>query len=315
MDGPALLQAAGLDPEGAWDPKVMIPDTAYYDLLEGIAEQTDVTDLPVRGGASMRCDDYGALGLAWKAAPDLRGSLSRVERYARLWTSVVSYEVRSDPQGTLFILHRSGPRRLGLRLSNETTLASAVSLVRQVSSAPFVPLEVLIRHSAPKRTDAHEAWFGCPLRFDAELDALRISDEALGRANILGDEGISRYLTSHLDAELSQIAPEDTLVRRARDAIAQGLSEGVPRMEDIAHELGLSGRSFHRRLSEQGLNFQGLTEETRRDLAEGLLREPNYTLAEIAFLTGFSEQSSFTRAFKRWVGATPASFRKDHASG
>ncbi|MDJ0931610.1 AraC family transcriptional regulator ligand-binding domain-containing protein [Breoghania sp.] len=121
VDGAALLRAAGLDPEG--DPKVMIPETSYYDLLESIAERIDVTDLPVRGGASMRCDDYGALGLAWKAAPNLRGSFSRVERYARLWTSVVSYELRPDPHGALFILHRSGPRRFGLRLSNETTLA------------------------------------------------------------------------------------------------------------------------------------------------------------------------------------------------
>ncbi len=314
MDGPALLRNVGLDPEGAWDPKVMIPDTSYYDLLERIAQQADVTDLPVRGGASMSCDDYGALGLAWKAAPDLRGSFSRVERYARLWTSVVSYELRPDPRGALFILHRSGPRRLGLRLSNETTLASAVSLVRQVSSAPFVPVEVLIRHPAPKRTDAHEAWFGCPVRFDAELDALLVSGEALERANILGDEGISRYLTSHLDAELSEVALEDTLVGRAKDAIAQGLSEGVPKMVDIARGLGLSGRSFHRRLSEHGLSFQGLTEETRRELASGLLRDQNYTLAEIAFLTGFSEQSSFTRAFKRWVGTTPASYRRDHTA-
>ncbi|MDJ1018062.1 MAG: helix-turn-helix domain-containing protein [Paracoccaceae bacterium] len=54
-----------------------------------------------------------------------------------------------------------------------------------------------------------------------------------------------------------------------------------------------------------------LTEHTRRELAEGLLRDERYSLAEIAFLTGFTEQSSFTRAFKRWVGLTPASYRKD----
>ncbi len=80
-------------------------------------------------------------------------------------------------------------------------------------------------------------------------------------------------------------------------------------MAEIARDLGLSARSFHRRLSEHGLSFQTLTEETRRDLAEGLLRDGRHSLAEIAFLTGFAEQSSFTRAFKRWVGMTPASYR------
>ncbi|MCB1491616.1 MAG: AraC family transcriptional regulator ligand-binding domain-containing protein [Rhodobiaceae bacterium] len=312
IDASALLAGAGLDPDGPWDPKVMIPAATYYDMLERIADQTDVTDLPVRVGASMRCDEYGALGLAFKAACDLRGSFSRVERYARLWTSVVEYELRADPRGTLFILHRSGERRLGMQLSNEATLASGVSLARQVCPVPFAPLEVRIRHPKPKSVSAHECWFGCPVRFNADLDALLLSSEALAQPNILGDAGISGYLVSHLDAELSEIG-DKTLVELAKDAIVQALSEGVPKMSDVARGLGLSTRSFHRRLSEHGVGFQSLTEETRRELAEGLLREHRHSLAEIAFLTGFSEQSSFARAFKRWVGKTPASYRRDSA--
>lgn len=311
VDAAALLSSVGLDAEGQWDPKAMIPADPYYDMLECIAAQTDVTDLPVRVGASMLLDEYGALGLAFKAATTLGASYARIERYARLWTSVVEYELRPHPRGTLFILHRSGMRRLGLRLSNEATLASAVAIGRQVCPASFTPLEVLVQHPAPKSVAAHEGWFGCPVRFDADLDAILLSPETLARPNILGDEGISHYLISHLDAEMSEIAAQPPLVASARDAIAQALSEGTPRMADIARGLGLSARSFHRRLSEHEMSFQTLTESTRRDLAEGLLRDESHSLAEIAFLTGFSEQSSFTRAFKRWVGTTPASYRKD----
>lgn len=310
IDASALLTGAGLDPVGPWDPKAMIPAGTYYDMLERIADRIDVTDLPVRVGASMRLDEYGALGLAFKAATTLGGSYARVERYARLWTSVVEYELRADPRGTLFILHRSGERRLGLRLSNEATLASAVSIARQVCPVPVAPLEVLVQHPAPISTATHAGYFGCPIRFGADRDALLFSRETLEQPNILGDEGISRYLISHLDAELSEIAEVAPLVARAKDAIAQALNEGAPKMADIARGLGLSARSFHRRLSEHGMSFQTLTEDTRRDLAEGLLRDERHSLAEIAFLTGFSEQSSFTRAFKRWVGTTPASYRK-----
>lgn len=313
IDGAALLRGAGIDPDSRWDPKVMISDGTYYDLLERIAAEVDVTDLPVRAGASMRLDEYGALGLAFKAATTLGASYARVERYARLWTSVVEYELRPDPRGTLFILHRPGERRLGMRLSNEATLASAVSIARQVSPTPVTPLQVLIRHPAPISVAAHEEWFGCPVRFAAELDAILFARETLAQSNILGDEGISRYLVSHLETELSEIVDEAPLVSRTKDAIAQALSEGAPKMADIARGLGLSARSFHRRLSEHGMSFQILTEETRRDLAEGLLRDERHSLAEIAFLTGFAEQSSFTRAFKRWVGMTPASYRKDRA--
>lgn len=311
INASALLKEAGIDPDGPLEPKAMIPDGTYYDLLERIAEQTDVTDLPVRTGASMRLDEYGALGLAFKAATTLGASFSRVERYARLWTSVVEYELRQDPRGVLFILHRPGIRRLGMRLSNEATLASAVSIARQVSPQPVIPLEIQVQHPAPKSVVAHENWFGCPVRFGADLDAVLFSRETLAQPNILGDEGISRYLISHLDAELAEIAEEVPLVARTKDAIAQSLSEGAPNMEEIARSLGFSARSFHRRLSEHGMSFQMLTEETRRQLAEGLLRDEQHTLAEIAFLTGFSEQSSFTRAFKRWLGTTPASYRRD----
>lgn len=310
VDAESVLRAAGLDPDAPWDPKVMISDLAYYDMLEGIARQTDVTALPVTVGASMQCDDYGALGLAWKAAPNLLGSFSRVARYARLWTSVVEYEQHPTDRGMLLILHRAGPRRLGMRLSNEATLASALSLCRQVSPTPVTPLEVLVKHSAPRSLSAHEAYFGCPLIFQSQHDALHLSMETLSQSNILGDEGITRFLVSHLDAELASLDDTASLVRATKDHIARALSEGLPKMAEVARTMGMSARSFHRRLSEHGASFQTLTEEARRDIALGMLDDERYSLAEIAFLTGFSEQSAFTRAFKRWMGQTPATYRK-----
>ncbi|GFE51559.1 transcriptional regulator [Roseobacter cerasinus] len=313
VDGHALLRVAGLDPDAPRDPKVMISDAAYYAMLEDMASQTDVTALPITVGAAMRCDEYGALGLAWKAAPNLLGSFARVERYARLWTSVVEYELRRVERGVLFILHRAGPRRLGMRLSNEATLASAVSIARQVSPVPVVPLEVTVKHPAPRSLAAHEAYFGCPLQFESAYDALLLSDETLLQPNILGDEGITQFIVSHLDAEIADFETEVDLVRQTKDGIARALSEGLPKMADVAKGMGFSVRSFHRRLAEHGVSFQVLTEETRRELALGMLRDERYSLSEIAFLTGFSEQSAFTRAFKRWMGQTPASYRRGGA--
>lgn len=310
VDARALLNSVGLDPDGIADPKAMISDTAYYSLLERIAETVDATCLPLRTGASMRCDDYGALGLAWKSAPTLLGSLSRVERYARLWTNVVEYELRPEADGMMFILHRAGPRRLGLRLSNEATLASTVSLSRQVRPDPFAPREVHFRHPPPGTIAEHERYFGCPVYFGSEVDALLISRETLAEPNMLGDEGISRFLLGHLDAELDAVKDNTSIEGMTRHAIARSLSEGLPKMADIADRLGMSARSFHRRLAEHGLSFQTLADSTRQEFAEGLLREDRYSLAEVAFLTGFAEQSSFNRAFKRWADETPAGFRK-----
>ncbi len=305
-----LLSSVGIDADAPVDPKLRISDGAYYALLERIAELTDVTSLPLTTGASMRCDDYGALGLAFKAATTLHGSFARVARFAKLWTSVVEYELVPGQDTTWFHLHRTGNRRLGLRLSNEATLASAVTIAREVSAARFTPLEVHIQHPAPMRHQPHAAFFGCPVHFDSDWDALLISNQMLAEKNILGDQGITQFLLSHLEKELSELSSEASLRDQLRDAIARSLSDGQPKMEDIGARLGMSVRSLHRRLSEESISFQTLTDETRRELAEGLLRDDAYSLSEVAFLTGFSEQSSFTRAFKRWCGDTPAAFRK-----
>ncbi len=310
VDQDALLASVGLDSDAENDPKKMLTDTAYYDLLERIAGMIDVTELPLRTGASMRLDEYGALGLAWKAAPTLMGSYSRVERFARVWTSVVEYELRTVDRGTYLILHRTGERRLGMRLSNEATLASAVSISRQVSPVPFAPIEAHFKHPAPRTLEHHERYFGCPVFFGSHVDALLVSAESLAQPNKLGDEGITRFLDQHLESELREVVDEASIETLAKDVVARSLSEGVPKMADVARSLGLSARSLHRRLADDGLNFRTLTDETRKELAEGLLRDERYSLSEIAFLTGFSEQSAFNRAFKRWIGRSPAAHRK-----
>ncbi|NNE89943.1 MAG: helix-turn-helix domain-containing protein [Silicimonas sp.] len=311
VDGSDLLASVGIDASQPADPRLMVADTSYYDLLERMATLMDVTDLPIKTGASMRLDDYGALGLAFKAATDLRSSYGRVERYARLWTSVVEYTLKCEGNNTWFLLHRSGARRLGLRLSNEATLASAAAIAREVSpTGTFAPVEVHAKHPPPATLKHHETYFRSPVFFGSDRDGLLISNTSLKVPNKLGDKGICSFLTNHLDQELSSIPPALSTKDRLRDAIAQSLSEGLPKMEAMANRLGMSVRSLHRRLAEDGLNFQTLAEDTRRDLAEGLLKDEKHSLAEIAFLTGFSEQSSFTRAFKRWCGETPASYRK-----
>ncbi|MEM6694303.1 MAG: AraC family transcriptional regulator [Pseudomonadota bacterium] len=310
VDGRAVLASVGLDVDGAWDPKHMLDEDDYYSMIELMAEQMDITPLPLIVGEAMRPDEYGALGLAWKSAPNLLGSFSRVARYWRLWTSFSLYDLEETDRGMLFVEHREGSRRLGMRISIEADLASGVSLSRQVSPRPFAPLEVCFKHAAPKTTQHHEAYFGCPVHFGADKDAMLLDHHALSAPNLLGDEGITQFLISHLDQELAQIDDTPALPAQTKGEIARALSEGLPKMADIARRLGLSARSLHRRLADHGFSFQTLTEETRREIALGMLQEDRYALSEIAFLTGYSEQSAFNRAFKRWTGLTPAAYRK-----
>lgn len=307
----ALFALIGVDPDGPVDTAQMIPDDAFFELLEHVAEQGLAGRVvPLRVGASMRCDDYGAFGLAFKSAVDLASSYQRVERYGRVVTSIANFRVVAG-DGTSFmevIEGRSG--RLGLRLTVELALAAAMSLSREVSRTPFAPLRVHVAHDAPPDRSAHDAHFDAPVRFSAERDALEIRNDVLARPNRLGDESISTFFASHLDDALAELPKDGGLGRRVRAEVSQALSEGVPTLPRLAARLGISGRTLQRRLAESGLAYQDLVEEVRRDLADRLLRRTSYSLAEVAFLTGFAEQSTFSRAFKRWRGVTPRAFRQ-----
>lgn len=311
LDTAKHLRSLGIDPSGPIDPSFMVSASDYYDFFERLARADPYgNELPLRTGASMRCDEYGAFGLAWKSAPTLRGSYERAERYARVLGSVATYAVEGADVGAYMHLHRDGDRRrLGLRLSNEATIASILAISQEVSTQPVQLLAVHFKHPTPGDTTAHERHFGCRVHFGSDRDALLVSKNTLAGPNRLGDAAIAQFFNAHLEETLAKFDDDKSLDQRVRIQVSQALSAGVPTISEIAERLGMSGRTLQRRLSDRGASFQSLVDEARRQLAERLLGQTSYALTEIAFLTGFSEQSTFTRAFKRWSGQTPRSFR------
>jgi AraC-like DNA-binding protein len=306
-----LVQALGLDPDGPVDPGQLVSSEAYYEFFAALAERDpNGVELPLRIGAAMRSDEYGAFGLAWKSAPDLRGSFLRSERYGQVLGSAESYSLQDGPGGaTFFCLDKHGDGSKGMVLSNEASLSAVMTICAEVTTERFQPLAVHFKHAARGDAAIYEAHFGCPVRFESGRDALLVSDASLDVPNRLGDATIAQFFDRHLEQELAKIADEANLGRRVRLAVSQLLSEGVPSVSLIASNLGMGARTLQRRLSDQGESFQNLVDQARRELAQQLLHETDYSLAEVAFLTGFAEQSGFTRAFKRWSGQTPRSYR------
>ncbi len=310
VDKLKLLAELGLR-KGDIDPKRMITDDNYYAFLENIAKVDPGTiDLPLRTGQSMRCDEYGAFGLAWKSASNLLSAFERAVRYARVLTNVSTYEVQLVDGGAWMILNRKGHRRLGLRLSNEATIASIYAISNEACSETALPLEVRFKHPPPETVEHHESHFGCPVSFEADRDGILFSSQSITAANRLADIGIVSYLDNQLEKEVSQFDDnESSFDRKVCQEIASRLCDGIPTVTSIAKMMGIGARTLQRRLSESGFTFRGLVDEARRQLAEGLLAESKYSIVEIAFLAGFSDQSAFNRAFKRWSGQTPRSFR------
>ena len=305
-----LVEGLGLAPDGPIDPARMVSSSDYYDFFAALAERDpDGLTLPLRIGAAMRSDEYGAFGLAWKSAPNLRGSYMRSERYGHVLGSAETYTLQQTADGLFFSLEKAGDGRPGMLLSNEASMAAVDTISKEVSTTRFMPLAVYFKHAPRGAVSAYENHFGCPVHFETGRDALLVSKESIDAPNKLGDETISKFFDRHLEQELASLTNDDGLEQKVRSAVAAVLSEGVPTLSDIASELGIGARTLQRRLSDHGHSFQSVVDMARKDLAQRLLRETDYSLAEIAFLTGFAEQSGFTRAFKRWAGQTPRSYR------
>ncbi|WP_430429857.1 AraC family transcriptional regulator ligand-binding domain-containing protein [Parasphingorhabdus sp.] len=305
-----LVEGLGLAPDGPIDPNHMVSSAQYYEFFAALADRDPSgLQLPLRIGAAMRIDEFGAFGLAWKSAPNLQGSYVRSERYGRVLGNAENYSLEHSAEGVFFSLQKAGDGNLGMLLSNEASLSAVVAISQEVSSAPFLPQAVFFKHAPRGDPSAYAAHFGCPVHFEAGRDALLVSEKSLAVPNKLGDETIAKFFDQHLEQKLAKFADLNSLEKRIRLAVAQLLSEGVPTLSRIASKLGMSARTLQRRLSDQGQSFQKLVDLARQELAQQLLRDTDYSLAEIAFLTGFAEQSGFTRAFKRWAGQTPRSYR------
>jgi len=311
LDRERLHRIVGLDPDGTPDLSQMVSEDEYCSLFEALAEpEGNKIGFHIRTGASITCDDLGAVGLAWKSSRTLADGFTRAGRYVTLLVRPRLMEAEVGDKSTTVVFKRTtGAKRLGAQLSNEASFMTMTSICREASQRNFSAERVLCAHPQIGDVEALTAQLGCPVDFEAGRNAMVISNDELNQPNALGDAAISQFFETHLDAELAKLPGETGLDQRVRLQVSQSLSAGVPTTTEIASRLGMSGRTLQRRLSENGLSFQTLVDEARRQLAEKLLQQTDYSLAEISFLTGFSEQSAFTRAFKRWSGQTPRSFR------
>lgn len=305
-----LMQGLGLPVEGPIDPTRMVSSSEFYDFFAALVDRDpDGILLPLKIGSAMRSDEYGAFGLAWKSAPTLRGSYTRAERYGHVLGSAETYSLEETSKGFFFNLEKAGDNSLGMLVSNEASMSAVDTISKEVSSSHFMPLAIYFKHAARGDSAVYETHFGCPVVFESGRDAMLVSRESLEIPNKLGDESIARFFDQHLEQQLNSLRGDHDLEQQVRRAVANVLSEGVPRLSRIASELKMGGRTLQRRLSEQGYSYQSVVDMAQKDLAQRLLRETDYSLAEVAFLTGFAEQSTFTRAFKRWAGQTPRSYR------
>ncbi len=309
LDREQLLRSCGVDPSRPIEPAQMVSSDTHYGLWEKILQDLRSPGFPIRYAKTITANDYGAYGLATKTAATLGEAFWRAQRYHLVLTNSSWMKLREDAVGSEVVFVREGDRRLGMRCANEAAIAEVLWHVREISGTELRPQRVRFRHSAPTDASEHREFFGCELEFDAVADSIEFPSGALDLPLLKADEGLSRFILEHLDRATTGLACESSLDHSLKRLISDALPGGPPSMEEAAKRLGMSRRTLARRLSDQQTSYQQAVEMTRRQLATELLRSSTHSLGEIAFLLGYSEQSAFQRAFKRWTGSTPAEFR------
>jgi AraC-like DNA-binding protein len=242
------------------------------------------------------------------AAPTFGEGLRRLLRFERVFHDVRTSELTVSGDRAVLAHDTRGGLALP-RHAAEFGWAFLVLLGRRTTGAQLVPLAVELRHPAPASTAEHVRLFGVAPRFGAAVDRLVLRRGDLDRAQHGADAALAEILEAHAQGLHQRLPATPDLLDRARAAIRDGLPDAAA-VSAVARRLGLAPRTLQRRLADRGVTFQGLVDEVRRDLARQLLAAPATAVAEVAFALGFADQSAFHRAFVRWTGQTPGSWRR-----
>lgn len=315
--------AAGLDP--ARVPLILARDVegerfearisydAQLALWETLMRALDDPGFPVFVGARSQPRDYDVVGFAYMTRANLREALDQAHRYGSVWGDGSYWDTTHSGDTLILTLHVESPARLGGRSLSECLLAEIVHSGRLLTGTDVRPIEVRFRHPAPRDTRAIEAFFKAPVRFDQPESQLVLDAATLATPLLKADPDLAAFFAHRADDLLERHSAEG-LAQRLRALLEGELGRGLPTLETAAARLGMSARTLRRRLQEEGTTFQDILDETRCELAKRHLGEDKLALGEVAFLLGFSEPSAFHRAFKRWTGQTPLSYRRLRAA-
>lgn len=311
-----LLAAADLRPEQLVDPDARVPRECELRLWDAARASTGDDAFGLRMAEILPVEAYGAVGFATRSSATLGEAYRRTARFVRLMRSGVRLDIVDD--GAVVRLRHVPPTDEAppSRHAVEWFTATLLLMARRGVDPACAPLETRFRHPAPARVDEHRRAFGAAPTFSADRDELVLPAALLARPQLSAEPGLSSVLDRHLDEALARLPTQLGVVDRARAGVAQELRRGrEPSLAQLARDLHMSARSLQRHLQHAGTSLQALLDGLRAELAGRYLAETGLSIAEVAFMLGFSEVSTFHRAFKRWTGVTPAVFRRDRLAG
>ena len=287
-----------------------IPAEEFFTVHELLDEKLG-PGFGVRVGQQMKIEDYGVLGLSWRTCLWAGEIFERSERYFKLLSNTFMWQIIEEGELSHVHLNREAHRR-GLELSTEASLSATVVVLQAMTDKGIRPTQVTFKHDPPKDLTSYEAAFQCPILFNQPHYSITYKTTDLRTRTAKADASINQFLVERVKEETAGLKVAGSkLVFDVEQLIKDALPSGIPSIHQVAEHIGMSNRTLARRLSEAGVSFRDIIKRTQEEVSKNLLKKTTRSIAEIAFETGFSEQSAFNRAFKRWTGLPPVEFRKN----
>ncbi len=281
----------------------------HMELMYRVASER-YADFVLAATALHTVSTLGVVGLACKTAATVGDALACHQRYQHLTNRTARYT--SSIEDVLTVSEqRHGPDSLGSRLISDYTMLIAVQLLRDVASvAPHVVALRSRRNDMPaEERRRYESFLKADIRVGCPRAQLLIDKAIVAAPVATGDPELAAYFAKLLQCQAPDES-EPALLSAVRQAIHDSLPHGTPTAAQVARALGLGQRTLQRRLASLGHSYGAVLDSARRNLAVGYLKRDTLSLAEVAYLLGYSEQASFFRSFRRWFGTTPAAFRR-----
>lgn len=314
-DRRALASRAGVDEAALDDPDARVPFTAYVELLRNACRMCGDPALALRYGEAIDMSEVSIVGLIMNASATMADALAQLQRFNRL-----ALEVEGEGQRFNLAQKDGGLWIADGRLNpNETPQLTEIAFARLVCGPRrFLPephvLEIHVTHAAPSYTAEYERVFQCKTVFGSDWNAMRLHPQIATWPVALQPRYVFGVLTERADRLLEQLDDAKTLRGRVESLALPVLHRGEANADAIAQAMGFSRQTLFRRLKDEGVTFEQVMDDLRRRMALHYLRGKTASIDEIAYLVGFSDRASFSRAFKRWTGRSPGQVRADSQS-
>jgi AraC-like DNA-binding protein len=294
----------------SWAPDDIVPLPVWCQMLSaGMALVPGEPAPELEIGARVQPFHVGVLGYLVLATDTLGEAMLAYQRYEKLFYGVGLAEVVG--LGNQVELRWAKQRAELGQDGDGVAIAALITFMRNQVPDPPSPVLVTFAHPlSPARQAAYQRFFGCPVQDSDSHIRVRFPLSYLAIRMPHADPGLKALLDRQADALLRALPDSDEFDRALQRVLLRLLAEGEPTLERAAAVLHLSPRTLQRRLAKQGFSWQQWLDRNREQLARQYLGDRALGLSDIALLLGFSEQSAFNRAFKRWTGLPPGKYRR-----